>query len=187
MIISIAGTPGSGKTTIAKILSRKLGYRSYDMGGLRRKMARERGMTLAEFNRLGEQEAFTDQEVDDYQKKLGQEEDNFIIQGRTSFFFIPRSIKVFIHADPDVGAERIWNDLRTNPAERNEGRVRSLAELRRIIAARIQSDNRRYRKYYNIDVHDPAHYDLVIDSTHRTATEVAGMIIDFINKRGPRC
>ena len=69
MIISISGVPGSGKTSVAKIIADKLGMNFYSMGNMRGKMALDRGMTIDELNALGEKEAFTDAEVDEYQKK----------------------------------------------------------------------------------------------------------------------
>lgn len=56
----------------------------------------KRGMTLAEYNKLGETDPSTDIEVDEYQKKLGETEDNFIIEGRTSWHFIPHSLKFLL-------------------------------------------------------------------------------------------
>ena len=35
MIISIAGYAGAGKSTVAEMLAKKLGYEFYDMGTLR--------------------------------------------------------------------------------------------------------------------------------------------------------
>ncbi|MBU0540313.1 AAA family ATPase, partial [Patescibacteria group bacterium] len=67
MIITISGVPGSGKTTVAKILAERLGMKFYSMGDLRGKMATERGLTIDELNKLGETEAFTDNDVDTYQ------------------------------------------------------------------------------------------------------------------------
>ncbi|MFH1364907.1 MAG: AAA family ATPase, partial [Candidatus Aenigmatarchaeota archaeon] len=89
MIISICGISGSGKSTISKLLAERLGYKHYSIGEIRRKMAVDRGMTLAELNKLGEKEDFTDKEVDKFQEELGKKEDNFVIDGRTSFHFIP--------------------------------------------------------------------------------------------------
>ena len=89
MIITINGTPGSGKSTVAKFLAKKLKLRHYSMCDLRRKMALEKGMTIDELNKIGEKEAWTDKDADNCQKKLGKKEDNFIIDGRLSWFFIP--------------------------------------------------------------------------------------------------
>ncbi|NIO22939.1 MAG: AAA family ATPase, partial [Candidatus Aenigmarchaeota archaeon] len=72
MIITIAGQAGSGKSSVAEFLAKRLGFKRYSMGDLRRKAAYERGMTLAEFNKLGEKDDFTDRFVDELQEKLGK-------------------------------------------------------------------------------------------------------------------
>src|SRR3989338_9370245 len=108
MIITITGLPGSGKTTLIKQLSEKLGVLWYSVGNLRGKMAEERGMTIDELNTLGETEVFTDKDVDEYQKKLGKSNESFVIDGRLSWHFIPNSFKIFLDVNPDVGARRIF-------------------------------------------------------------------------------
>ena len=108
MVISITGSPGSGKSTIAKMLATALNVPWYSVGDLRGKMAQERGMTIDELNALGETEAFTDHDVDEYQKKLGESGESFIIDGRLSWHFIPSSLKVFLNVDPTVAATRIF-------------------------------------------------------------------------------
>ena len=64
MKITISGTPGSGKSTIGKLVSKKLKLKYYDVGNMRRKMAKDMGLTIQEFNKLGEKKSFTDKEVD---------------------------------------------------------------------------------------------------------------------------
>ena len=41
MIITISGLPGSGKSTIGKMLAKKLGYKFYSMGDLRGKIEKK--------------------------------------------------------------------------------------------------------------------------------------------------
>jgi cytidylate kinase len=120
MIISISGAEGSGKSTIAKMLAEKLGWPRYYIGGIRREKAKERGLTLEEYNKLGETDPSTDLEVDEYQKKLGETQDNFIIEGRTSWHFIPHSFKIFLDVSFEEGARRIWGNLQKD-SSRNEG------------------------------------------------------------------
>lgn len=181
MIITISGTPGSGKSTVAKLLAKRMKMKRYYIGMMRRKMAEERGMTLQEFNKLGESEEWTDKVVDDYQRELGKKEDNFIIEGRTSFHFIPHSVKVLMVVDVKTGAKRIFGEIRRG-GRTNEGGSRSLGQVEKGMMERMASDNKRYRKYYNLDVMDKSHYDIVIDTTNLTAEQVADKIINEIKR-----
>ncbi|MDZ7799023.1 MAG: cytidylate kinase family protein [Patescibacteria group bacterium] len=167
MIISISGKPGSGKSTVAKKIAEKLNYERYYMGGLRRQAAREKGMTLAEYNRLGEKDFSTDKEVDEYLKKLGQKEDNFIIEGRTAFHFIPHSYKIFLDVEAEEGARRIFKDIKKGGAQRNEAKnLESLEDVLKANQERMRSDDFRYKKYYDLDIFNPKHYDLYLDTTN---------------------
>ena len=74
MIITIGGQAGSGKSSVGELLAKRIGYRYWSMGDIRREMARKRGMTLREFNKLGEREDFTDKEVDEFQRELGKKD-----------------------------------------------------------------------------------------------------------------
>ena len=68
MIISLNGLPGAGKSTVKNIIAQTLNLKSYSMGDIRGKMAIERGMTIDEFNAMGMNESFTDNDVDHYQE-----------------------------------------------------------------------------------------------------------------------
>ncbi len=183
MIISITGKPGSGKSSVATAIAKKFGLKRYYMGGLRREMARTRGLTLSEFNRLGETEAFTDKEVDDYQKKLGQTKDDFIIEGRTSYFLIPKSYKIFLDVSLAEGARRIWHDLKQDPVKRNEMlNPRNLNDVIKSVEDRMASDRKRYQKYYQQDVFDLSHYDYILDTTSIGKDEVIKKVIARIEK-----
>ncbi len=184
MIITISGLPGSGKSYVAKLLAKRLKMKRYYMGEMRREIARKRGMTLEELNKLGENEEWTDKEVDDYQRELGKKEDNFIIEGRTSFFLIPSSIKIFLDVDIKTGAERIFNVIKKEgSSRRNEGDFKNVDEAEKAIRERIRSDRKRYKKYYGIDFLDKSHYDLVIDTTDLRVEHVVEKIVKTIEKR----
>ena len=177
MIVTISGKAGSGKSTAAKLLAKRLGFRHYSIGDLMRKMALERGMTLAEFNRLGEKEDFTDKEVDEYQRELGKKEDNFVIDGRLSFHFIPHSFKIFITADLNTRTERVYKD------ESRHENLKGLEDAKKALVERNKSDLMRYQKYYGIDI-EKEKYDLVIDNLNKPPERVVDEIIRFLEKKG---
>jgi cytidylate kinase len=186
MIISISGTPGSGKTSVAKYIAKDLGMKFYSVGELRGKMAKERGMTLDEFNKLGETERFTDEDADEYQKQLGINEDNFVIEGRLCWHFIPNSFKIFLTCDLDEAARRIF-EARKNPEEgRDDERMyKSIEDAKKQIEERMASDTKRYQKYYGLNYQDPENYDLVVDTTDQESIESsATYILNDLKQRG---
>lgn len=180
MIISITGAPGTGKTSVGKLLAERLGYHFYSVGGLRGKMALERGMTINELNKAGETDPSTDTSVDDYQRELGKKEDNFVIEGRLSWHFIPHSFKVFLTCDTEGAARRIF-EARKHETEGREDEplYTSVTEAQKAIEDRIASDVLRYQKYYNLDYRDPSHYDLVLDTSHVQGVEA---VTDSVQK-----
>ncbi len=177
MIITISGDPGSGKSTVRNLLAERLGLKKYSIGDLRGKMALDRGLDIDELNKLGEEEAFTDEDADKYQKKLGKGEDNFIIDGRLSYHFIPNSLKLFLKVNVREGAKRIFGDKRED-----EGDADSVEEVEERVKKRIESDKRRYQKYYGLDYEKEDNYDLIIDTTEISAKEAADKIVSFIQK-----
>ncbi|RLE36860.1 hypothetical protein DRJ17_07750 [Candidatus Woesearchaeota archaeon] len=174
MIITISGTVGSGKSSVGILVAKKLGFKYYCIGDLRREMARKRGISLEELNKLGEKDPSTDLEPDKFAEKKGKTEDNFVMVGRTSFHFIPKSIKIFLDVDPKIGAERVLNH------SRNDEKYKDLNEAIEKIRMRLESDKVSYRKYYNLNIFDKKNYDYVIDTTNLTIKEVVDKIIEKI-------
>ncbi len=179
MIITLSGDPGSGKSTVAKILAQQLNLKHYSMGDMRGKIAIDLRLTIDELNKRGESESFTDKDVDEYQKKLGKQEDNFIVDGRLSFYFIPNSYKIYLKVDGRVAAQRIFNA----PKRADERLYSSIDDVLNATKARVESDKKRYQKYYGIDYTNATQYDLVIDTTNNTPAQIADKIILELKKK----
>lgn len=188
MIITISGTPGSGKSTIAKILTEELKAERIYVGGIRRELAKKKGMTLMELNEYAQTHPETDVDVDEKAaqeaRRLEKATKIVVVEGRTQFHFLPESVKIFITVDMDEAAKRIWKDLQHTDLQqqRNEGTIRSLAEMKKSLLERFENDQRRYKKYYNLDITDTRQYDLVIDTTKITAEQAAEKILRFLEK-----
>lgn len=179
MKITISGMPGSGKTTVGKMLAEKLGLEFLSVGDIRGKMAMDRGITIEELNKIGETEDWTDREADDYQKNYGATHDNFIVEGRLAFYFIPDSIKIFLDADLRAAAERVWRDPRPDEAKRA-----SVEDEMRAMSERIESDKKRYLKYYGADPYDKKQFDIAIDTTSISREETLKILLASL--RPPR-
>jgi len=181
MIISISGLPGSGKSTVAKMLSEKLGWERIFMGGIMRQMADKKGVSILELMKQAETDGSIDEDVDNYVSDLGKTKDNFIIESRTAFHFIPDSLKVYLKVDPGEGAKRIFKDL--GKADRKEeDRANNPVQLAKFLAERVAIDQERYQKYYGIDFQNENNYDLVINSTNLTPEDVMEKIMVEVEK-----
>ncbi len=183
MIITISGTPGAGKTTAAKLLAKKLKFKFYSMGDVRGKFATDRGMTIDQLNELGMKEAWTDKKVDEYQAKLAKKEDNFVLESRLGWFFIPKSIKIYMDVDEEVGAKRIFKA--PTKQRKDEPKYKSVKELQKAIKNRVKHDLARYRKYYgkSSDFTNKSNFDLLIDTTNNTQQQTVNQIISFLKKK----
>ena len=178
MQITISGKAGSGKSTVAKLLSEKLKLKHYSIGDLMRAMATEKGIALLELNKLAENDKSIDLELDNKLKELGKTKDNFVVDGRLTAFFIPRAqFRVFLDADDKVRAERILKD------KRQQEKSKSLKETISNIKKREESEKKRYQKYYGVNYMDKKLYNFVIDTTNLIPEKVVERIIEFVKKR----
>ncbi len=179
--ITISGEAGSGKSTVADIIANKLKLKRHSTGDFMRTMAAARGVTIIELNKIGETDPTIDKELDDWQKNLEKKkEEAFVLDSRLGYHFIPSSIKIFLEADINVRAERIYNDRRL--VEENTSLKKTVENIKK----RQHLERERYKEKYGIDYLDFSTYDLVLDTTNMSPEEVAEKIISFIEKYNNR-
>lgn len=176
MIITISGKPGSGKSTVAKAVAKKLNLKYYCIGDFQREIAGKKGISLSELGRLEEKDKSIDLEIDRMQEDLGKKKEDMIVDSRIGFHFIPNSIKIFLDVDLDIGAKRIFSQ------KRKDEKYSTIEKTKKEIEGRIGSERKRYKKYYGIDHYNMKNYDLVIDTTGKTMDEVAGEIVKKAGK-----
>ena len=169
-IVTVSGPPGSGTTTVCRLLSEATGWPHLNAGQIFRDLAGESGLSLAEFGRLAEQDASIDRRLDARMvaraRKLGQ----VILEGRMTGWMAHRNglpaLKVWLQADLQVRAARVGKRDR-RPVEQ------ALEEMR----ARERSEAKRYREIHGIDIGDLSIYDLCIDTDQCTPGQVADRIL----------
>ena len=176
MKITITGEAGSGKTTVAKLLAKKLGYEHHSIGDFMGEIASEKGISMHELGKIAEKDEEIDKILDKKQISLGKNKDDFIIDSRLGWYFIPDSIKIFLSVDFDEASKRIFNDKRDDEKENT-----SLQKTKEFMKKRRESEKNRYLKYYGVDYYDIDNYDLLIDTTEIPAEKVVEKIIEFIN------
>lgn len=177
MIITIAGNAGSGKSTVAKELAKVLRYKHYSTGDFMRQMAKKRGISILELNKIAEHDKTVDYETDTWAATLGKTQDNFVIDSRLAFHFIPRAFNVFLTADLAVRCQRIFSDKRT--AEKHK----TLASLKKYMKDREASELKRYKHLYGLDYYDVKNYDLVVDTTSFSIKEIVTKIVAAMKKK----
>lgn len=174
-IITIAGLPGSGKSSAAAAVALELGYEHFSSGDLFRKRAADRGISIEEMNLAAEKQKEIDEAVDALLRELGEERQNLVIDSRIAFHWIPGSFKVFLKLDPKVAADRIFAQVH------KEGRVSqaaaSAAQVLESTLLRTESEKKRFRDLYGIDFTNTTNYDLVVDTAKNDLKQVADTIV----------
>ncbi len=176
-IISIAGRPGSGKSTTSKGVAAALGYRHYSTGDFFRQIGQEMGLDVLETNKAAAARGEIDQRVDDRQKFLGENEENFVIDARLAWFFIPDSFKVYLDLDLRVAAERILAGI-DSARQASENIPQTPEEYAEVLKERLVSESTRYKSLYDADPSDLANYDLVVDTGINSIEEVVEVITE---------
>lgn len=175
MHITITGNLGSGKSTVARIISEKYNYEVYSTGKIQRELARQMNLSTLELNQLMMSDRKYDHMIDDETARISREnkDKNIIFDSRLAWHFVEHSFKVFVSVSLDVAAGRIMNDQRG--AVENYS---SFEEARRLLKERANTESIRYKDIYNLNYMDFSNYDLVIDSTYCDPNTLADIIMN---------
>jgi CMP/dCMP kinase len=178
-IITLAGKPGSGKSSTAREVAKLLHYDHFSAGKLVRQIAKENGLTLEECNARALEDPSMDQRVDRYIQELGKK-DNLVIDSRLGFHWIPNSFKVYLELDSDIAIARIYRDI--EESERSSEHSENMDEIWDRIQERTYNERLRFKRLYNIDPFRSSHYDLVIHTERNNPMTVALWIHDRYQK-----
>lgn len=180
-IITIAGKPGSGKSTTSKGLAASLGYLHFSSGDFFRAIGKERGFDVLATNLLAEQEKAIDEAVDQKLRDLGEKENQMVIDSRMAWHWMPYSLRVYLDLDLTIAAERILGHM--DEARRAAEFIPDSPELyAKTLQDRLDSESKRYMNLYNVNPYDPSNYDLVIDTATHNIPEVQKIILETYSK-----
>lgn len=165
-LITVSGPPASGTSTLCSHIKDELGGRVISGGEIFYQLAEEHDMTPSEFSDLAEENAEYDKKIDNRIKSIIEDHhngdtdyDTLIVDSRLAGWHAEgkADLKIYLKAPSSVRAQRI--DDREETVEDVEKRERS--------------EKKRYMDYYDIDISDLSIYDIVIDTSSFSPTQVA--------------
>jgi len=174
LVIAVSGLPGSGKTTLAKLLARNLGLKYISLGMIFREIAKERGLSIEELSKLAESDASIDYLIDGKAREEAKKGCT-VIDGHISAWILKdlAHLRIVVTAPLSTRAKRI---------AMRDGK--SIDEAMREVKLREDSERRRYKKFYGINIDDLSDVDLVIntekfnvDETLEIALKAVEMVI----------
>ena len=175
-IITIAGKPGSGKSTASKGVAATLGYEHFFSGDFFRAVGKERGIDVFQTNLVAENEKDIDELVDQKLRGVGESSDNLIVDSRMAWHWMPYSFKVYLDLDINIAAKRILKKLDDARME-VEDIPDTSEEYANRLQERLDSEAKRYKDLYDVNPYNPENYDLVIDSAAYGPEEVQSLIL----------
>ncbi|MGC8496566.1 MAG: (d)CMP kinase [Thermoplasmata archaeon] len=177
MKLTVSGPPGSGKTTVSKLVAKKLSYLYISGGDVFRKLANDHNMSIEQFSKYSENNQEIDRKIDSYLKKELENNDNIILDSRLAGWLAYlnniKAIKIYVTASFETRVKRI-SGRETSPEE----------EISKNLAVREESEKYRYLLIYNIHYEDLKIYDLIIDSDDKDPETVANIIMEYVNANG---
>lgn len=179
MIILISGMPGSGKSTVKEILAKKLDYKPYSTGDIQRELAEEKGMTITKWGEEEKKDPKYDLLVDDRTKEVLDKKDKIVMDSWIAAHFITEKnrkkiISIFLDCEEMERARRRLPQKRSTEAFDNIEDI--ISDMRQ----RVRDNRERWLKFYNYDFLDMSNYDIVIDTTKLTPSQVADNIIGYM-------
>jgi len=175
--IAISGLPGSGTSTLARRLGEIVKVPLVNSGDIFRKLAREHGMTLPEFGEYVLSHPEIDRKIDSRQVEIARAGD-IILEGRLAGWNLylnnVPSMKFLIEAPLDIRAGRVtWRE------------EMSKEEIMEAFRKREESDAKRYKAIYAIDLFCREPYDVVIDNGSQTEEETMDSILTSLGEHIP--
>lgn len=180
-IIAITGSLGSGKSSTSDLVAKKLGFKRFSAGDFFRKIGIDLGISLNEVSIRAETDPNIDKMTDNEVRNVGTM-NKVVIDSRMAFHFIPEAFKVYLDLPPEIAKERILNSLKENALRRQSEDSSDSEEIYNKIVSRLESERKRYKKFYGINHVNKNNFDLVIDTNKNDLNQVVDTIVSEYRK-----
>jgi cytidylate kinase len=180
-IITIGGSLGSGKSSTAELVAKKLGFNHFSSGNFMRKIALDLGISINELSAKAEKDGTIDEKIDAEVRRAGEKEKS-VIDSRLAFHWIPESFKVYLDLPPEIAKNRILNNIKESALRQQSESATTAEEIYEKIISRLESEKKRYQELYGIDHTNKNDFDLVIDTNKNNLEQVADIIVTEYKK-----
>ncbi len=166
VIIAIAGPHGSGKSTVARKIASEFKLRYVSAGVVFRTYAAEHGFSLEELSKIVLEKPEIDREIDQRTKEEATK-GNVVIDAQLAGWITQdnNDFSIFITAPFEVRCQRI-------ATRENISLEQAIRETR----VREESEAKRFKELYGVDIWDLSIYDLVINTQRVTAEETTQLV-----------
>ena len=178
MKITLAGSPGSGKSTLRKLLAEHYGLSTKGTGDFMRELSAKYGYSditqfLVEYV---SEHPEVDHQVDEEQRIYGKENDDFVLDAHLGFHFVPDSIRICLICDLEEAARRILEDTgrTTEDATTINDSIDSSKKRR-------DTMRRNFLSLYKVDIDDRSNFDLLLDTSSLSSADVFERVSTFID------
>ena len=162
--ISISGEVASGKSTVGKLLAKKLQYSFVSLGNKIRSQAKKEGLSIVEFQKKCSSDRSLDFQIDSEFANECNQQNKIIIDYRMGYKFIESSYNIFLLVGEEEAEQRLKLASRYN-------------ESQVTIIERNKSFHEQFMYAYGEDYTNQGNYDLVVDTEQFNSTQE---IVEYI-------
>lgn len=175
-IITICGGLGSGKSSTADLVAKKLNFKHFSSGDFFRQIGIKRGLTVNEINKKAEKEKSVDFLIDEKLRSLRNKK-KIVIDSRLAFHWIPESFKVYLYLPKKIARKRILQNLKTNKLRAKSENTKTIKEVYEKMQERFESEQKRYWNLYKVDNTKKESFDLIINTNKNNLKQVVSIIL----------